>query len=653
MESFEAKPKNYIEIASRSHLERSNVANHPLVSNRPRIVVTTTTIGSATTTRSSISTASNPLYDDPLSDPLSTAAFDPLSDPLSVLSLDAGDPLASIAHQAQRAQVNNMSARQSALESHHDELNTPWRIQKARILKEYIVLGNLQLSSEAINEFEGSGVEDGSATRHLDRYTERLANLERRHFSTAKVELTQKQYAEHVTKLSNDLDRAWKNDERVGSLKIAIQLAKLLSDTNMPQFYPCMFVYVTDVLERFGEMVYKRLINKCEEAMNEDLPPGSKKRFTMPADFTPAQVPQAAKETCRNWFYKIACIRELLPRAYVEITLLKCYRFLTDSDFPQILSRLGSILRGLGDPLVSLYARTYLVMVGHEVCPTITNYALPMLQDLLFASKMLNMDHHKSELARCKISEKEYIRLLSPGVEWVMKCVGRTASREVFQSILQQHRDHSNDAMVLKHIIDSFDGSHYSHGAIGMAQLIKQTNPSYVSHVDLFAALGKQLAVFPPPEEQRLPLLNEVWKVVSKSDKIGSYVRCSSAWLDMVARHYSEKEMLILLADLSAKLQAHVGEFSEVVLSNLENLLSNLLNKNSGVASAVLTSEHLLKILDVFKGSKKVGLCKVSHPSRTRCGSLSFLTHTSSSIFPVCSVLTGHIGCIQAIGDHQ
>ncbi len=46
--------------------------------------------------------------------------------------------------------------------------------------------------------------------------------------------MSQKEYESHVHRLTNDLSKAWAKDERVGSLKIAIQLAKLLADTNMP-----------------------------------------------------------------------------------------------------------------------------------------------------------------------------------------------------------------------------------------------------------------------------------------------------------------------------------------------------------------------------------------------------------------------------------
>ena len=108
-----------------------------------------------------------------------------------------------------------------------------------------------------------------------------------------------------------------------------LQCSKLLIDTKVIQFYPSKFVLITDILDNFGQftdlvfseypettptgyLVYDRIRRK-----STFLPPGASKPVMLPEKFTSDQVPDSGKETCRNWFFKIASIRELIPRLYV------------------------------------------------------------------------------------------------------------------------------------------------------------------------------------------------------------------------------------------------------------------------------------------------------------------------------------------------
>lgn len=59
--------------------------------------------------------------------------------------------------------------------------------------------------------------------------------------------------------------------------------------------------------------------------------------------FTADIVPALAKETCRNWFFKVASIRELLPRIYVEASILRCTQFLSDEYLLTLLNRINQI----------------------------------------------------------------------------------------------------------------------------------------------------------------------------------------------------------------------------------------------------------------------------------------------------------------------
>lgn len=81
-------------------------------------------------------------------------------------------------------------------------------------------------------------------------------------------------------------------------------------------------------------------------------------------DIDPNEVPEAAKETCQNWLFKMASIRELLPRLYMEMSLLKCYTFISKEDIKPAIARITLMIRGIGNPLVATYLRLYLCKVA-------------------------------------------------------------------------------------------------------------------------------------------------------------------------------------------------------------------------------------------------------------------------------------------------
>jgi hypothetical protein len=235
-----------------------------------------------------------------------------------------------------------------------------WPSRRGAILKEFTLLGSVKVA----DDFGGqSGDNDEAETQQLPlaKARQRLEALEAASKGVHTQELTQMQYEERIRTMSVALENAWGSGHRVASLKIAIQAAKLLTDARTPGFYPSAFVLVTDVLDKFGELVFSRLKAIADEEHKRiNAAAGVKRPQGLPDSFIAADVGAEARETAKNWMYKVACIRELLPRLYIEMALLPCYRFIFDADFASILMRLASAIRGVGDPLVASYARFYL-----------------------------------------------------------------------------------------------------------------------------------------------------------------------------------------------------------------------------------------------------------------------------------------------------
>lgn len=521
----------------------------------------------------------------PPSDPLSGGAsvdFDPLG--ASGGTAVYNDPLSSMPAAAAEKSISEFFE-EFADES---ERKPDWSSRKAPILQKYTTGGSLAIAS-----FMGADVAQQS-NKAISRTQARLEQLDDpAESASASKQYSQKEYVQHMEDLNEEIARAWHKEERVRALKIAIQCAKLMGDTSVPQFYPSMFVLISEILDTFGRLVFERI--KSKGLAN----PAAKNK--QPHEFVPEDVTEEARETCRNWFYKIASIRELLPRIYVEVCIIRCYQFLTKNEFPRILRRLNSMVRGVGDPLVATHLRCYLARKGLEVAPDLKEYLSDSFLDFaLTFGDTASSKYSEKVTAQHQLTVPEYFDLYSPSLEWIFGVLAHKASEATFKTVLQQYRAHcNNNSVVLFHILNSFKPLYMSQNVGAALTIIVEADQTNLPRSKLYGVLGKVLVASPPPEAQRLPLLNEVstvhsvrahapfplwkgnmeakavwartsafscvdvfdvgtaggsrcqvWKVITKLTDPKEYIDVAVTWIEYVLKYFSEREVAVLLKDL-------------------------------------------------------------------------------------------------------
>ena len=123
-----------------------------------------------------------------------------------------------------------------------------WTERKTDVLREFTVSGNISLAAGLMDADDNAGEEQSVP---LAKARQRLQALESAARGVATVEMSQSDIIRRVEKMQRDLQKSWENNQRVTSLKICIQASKLLTQAQVPQFYPSMWTMVTEVGSRF------------------------------------------------------------------------------------------------------------------------------------------------------------------------------------------------------------------------------------------------------------------------------------------------------------------------------------------------------------------------------------------------------------------
>uniref|UniRef100_A0A2I3GM15 VPS35 endosomal protein-sorting factor-like n=1 Tax=Nomascus leucogenys TaxID=61853 RepID=A0A2I3GM15_NOMLE len=381
------------------------------------------------------------------------------------------------------------------------------------------------------------------------------------------LNLTQQDYVNRIEELNQSLKDAWASDQKVKALKIVIQL------------------------------VYERIFSMCVD-----------NRSVLPDHFSPENANDTAKETCLNWFFKIASIRELIPRFYVEASILKCNKFLSKTGISECLPRLTCMIRGIGDPLVSVYARAYLCRVGMEVAPHLKETLNKNFFDFLLTFKQIHGDTVQNQLVVQGVELPSYLPLYPPAMDWIFQCISYHAPEALLTEMMERCKKLGNNALLLNSVMSAFRAEFIATRSMDFIGMIKECDESGFPKHLLFRSLGLNLALADPPESDRLQILNEAWKVITKLKNPQDYINCAEVWVEYTCKHFTKREVNTVLADVIKHMtpdRAFEDSYPQLQLI-IKKVIAHFHD-----FSVLFSVEKFLPFLDMFqKESVRVEVCK-------------------------------------------
>ncbi|ENN72973.1 hypothetical protein YQE_10404, partial [Dendroctonus ponderosae] len=545
------------------------------------------------------------------STPISAAAN--ISEPLA-LALKKLDPLTEFAMREELDPLSKIAAEMDAVDSlsakkepskkadEKRDKTDSWTSRKSGILQKYTTSEKLSM----VTSFLLEGEKVRAQSTKVDKVQHRLEQLDSfEEGPQRKLDLSQAEYLLKIQQLNKQAILI-RLSQRVKALKIAIQCAKMLADSDVLPFYPSKFVLVTDILDCFGKLVYERLRAKAVYYK-----PGGKTPVALPEDFTPDMVPDSAKETCLNWFFKIASIRELVPRLYVEMALLKSYYFISANECPEALFRLTEMILGIGNPLVAIYARCYLCRVGLNVMTrhSETGYLKRNFECFLETYQHLFGRSATGDLSRQNISIPIYMTLYTPALDYIMEAVVQHSPESVLSELLEECKRYSNSSLILNTIMSGFKPTYIAQRTLQFLCMIGQCTDDGIPLHSLLRTLGLCVSICPPPAEQRKPALNAVWSNIAQLKKPSEYMSCVEIWVQFIARNFSTREVNTVLGDVLDHMVPN--RCSEKFPMQLKAIVRHIVAEITDF-EALLSMDNFLPLIDLFHDeSTKVEVCKL------------------------------------------
>ncbi|KAB2044372.1 hypothetical protein ES319_D01G085100v1 [Gossypium barbadense] len=569
---MEFRPRNYVAEEQSHSLPRSRADIHPFSSSSPQPILRQ--------------------VDDNEENRNNEEFFDPLRAPDSKASVETVD-----GHDFESSSNGN--------DDSFPVQTKEWTSFKRFLMQRFPVSKMISVSStfffsQMSNTIVRSGKahEKSSSSTHL----EELDDPQKFSETDTKV-ITQQEYVSRLHELKDEINRAWHSEDRVKSLKLSIKVSRLLMDTSVSNFYPTLFVLVTDVLNMLGDMVWERIRQKAEFA--ED----GARLCSLRENFRASDVPIDAKETCYNWFCKVGSIRELLPRIYLELAIFPCWRFLIEQP-AESLQRLVMMTRGIGDPLASAYCRLYISHHAQKLPSHDTGYLITCLNDITLIFTRISSTKESAHGCFAD-SKRSLISLMEPSVEFIMKCILNDASqRRAGKVLVELGLGRSQEelfggspcvSIVLHHLLKELPIDIVSFHAVDILHLIKCSNDNSYDQCLNYRLVGLRLSEQISQIGSVEAVVNEVIQVVSEYG-LDEYLKVVDAYLDIVLQNQMDDHLKTILEGISKLASDKV--LAEDELASLQSILVKLLSHFKDLEH-VFSLNHFLQILDMMHGNSR------------------------------------------------
>lgn len=269
--------------------------------------------------------------------------------------------------------------------------------------------------------------------------------------------------------------------------------------------------------------------------------------------------PDFVREMCMNWFLKCACIREVLPRIYLELALVSCRRFMQRRMSVNDLMRLAYMVRGIAEPLSASYTATYLARIGQTIDPSAKDYLLIMIEYLY---KHWN---HAFEYGHSRLETKRYMRLFEPAIEWIFQCMGSNATEKYLKKIIKLYMQNSKQMVFLRSIISYFPPDIICKYADDMLEETKAFNNEDRLH--LLKAIGIQLIKNKPRKSNlKLMYLNFGWEELSKTQNSHLFMDVSTTLVEFAIKNMKSDSVNTFISEIFKRFRdfVKVGEEEEL-----------------------------------------------------------------------------------------